>query len=835
MLKAACCIAASILLFLPAASCLYSAYHANSVEQAAAAERFARPEMCCPQPAERLVYFSAIVFLPVLLFGLAFAWRHLEKRLPPMPGLALGLEVAFVVALAVTAWLTLLANDYFHVRLNLFFQYPLLALPLLPAAFLALRWDLGGRRLVRPLLHLLAFGLTGVVFLACVFSDKIGDAGGADFNVMFFPVVQVYQGKALLIDCASQYGLYPQLLQPLFGLTGLTILNFTLVMAVLTAGSFAALWMFLSRICENKLAAFIGFAAMLFNSWFFFVRQTSHDRYFQYFPIRFVFPALMVLLAWRQLRRPTRRLYWGLLAFLAVGVLWNLDAGLPSLLTWTATLCFAELFADNWRAAARRVAGHLTATGASLATVVAVYSAVIRLRYGAFPDYGQLFYYQRLYFMAGFYKLPMSPPSTWVLVGLVYLGGLAYAAFALAARQGTPRAKMIFLLSVLGVGLSSYFQGRSHPIVLLLVWWPCLLLLTLFLDDLMLRLKEKPVGLLPWSATAVVAWFLVGSACSLAPEVRAITKKIRVDYRSMLDRKAPRLRHQEAALLTRFVPPGEKVVVASRHAALIHLASKRGAVNPVSFPGQMVLMEEYRRLSDLLAQSPSTPVLIDKSVFTLENWQASDRGLRALVAMLQKRYEVAAATEETLLFARRSGEERLLGADEQAVFHVGVRDGAPLDGLGFGQFSLPPVWSLEMVVKPAAVQSANAALVGNHGSHLGGFVIHQETPGVWTLVVGDGKAYQPVLHFSLRPGEWNYLALVRTEDAFTVYLDGAPIASKSVGALQIGETPLPLQIGNWVNNDRPFSGEVKEVRILDRALAVSEIAAAAESVRNKVP
>jgi hypothetical protein len=466
---------------------------------------------------------------------------------------------------------------------------------------------------------------------------------------------------------------------------------------------------------------------------------------------------------------------------------------------------------------------------------VGVYSAVIRLRYGAFPDYGQFFYYQRLYFMAGFYKLPMSPPSTWVLVGFVYLAGLAYAAFALAARRDAPRAKMIFLLSVLGVGLSSYFQGRSHPIVLLLVWWPCLLLLTLFLDDLVLRLKEKSAGLLPWSATAVVAWFLVGSACSLAPEVRAVTKKIDVDYRSMLDRKAPRRRQQETALLTRFVPPGEKVVVASRNAALIHLASKRAAVNPVSFPGQMVLMEEYRRLSEFLAQSPSTPVLIDKSVFTLENWQASDRGLRALVAMLQKKYEVAAATEDSLLFAQRPGEEPLLGADELAVIHVGVRDGVPLDGLGFGQFSPPPVWSLEMVVKPSGAQGPNAALVGNHGSHLGGFVIHQETPGVWALVVGDGKAYQRVLQFSLRPGEWNYLALVRTGDAFTVYLDGASLASKAVGALKIGETPLPLQIGNWVNNDRPFSGEVKEIRILDRTLAVSEIAVAAEKVRNKLP
>ncbi len=257
----------------------------------------------------------------------------------------------------------------------------------------------------------------------------------------------------------------------------------------------------------------------------------------------------MVLLAWRYLRRPTRRLYWGLLVFLAAGVLWNLDAGLPSLGAWAATVCFAELFAYDWRTAARRVIGHLAAAGCVLAAVAAFYSMVIRLRYGVFPDYGQFFFYQRLYFAAGFAKLPMTPLSAWVLVGLVYLGGMAHAAFALAARQPTPRANMTFLLAVLGVGLSSYYQGRSHPNVLLLVCWPCLILLTLFLDDLLLRLRENPLALLPWFATAIISWFLVGSAWTLAPEIRSIAKKIAADYGMMLNANNSSPRREELALL----------------------------------------------------------------------------------------------------------------------------------------------------------------------------------------------------------------------------------------------------------------------------------------------
>ena len=237
MFKAACCMAASVLLFLPIAFWLYSVAPVNPAEQAAVADRFVMPEYCRPEPGERLVYLSAIVFLPVTLFGLAFAWPRWGDRLALPPVVVLSLEIALAVGFSATAWLAVLGNDYYHLRLNLFFLYPLLAVPLLPAALLAMRLDWGGERRVRPFLHLLAVGLAGVTFLGSVFNDKGLYTSGSHFNVVFFPVVQVYQGKALLINCSSQYGLYPQLLLPLFCLVGLSVLSFTVVMALLTGAS----------------------------------------------------------------------------------------------------------------------------------------------------------------------------------------------------------------------------------------------------------------------------------------------------------------------------------------------------------------------------------------------------------------------------------------------------------------------------------------------------------------------------------------------------------------------------------------------------------------------
>ena len=59
MRKAACCIAAAVLLLLPVAFWLYSAAPVNPAEQAVVADRFVRPDLCCPRPGERGSFTSA--------------------------------------------------------------------------------------------------------------------------------------------------------------------------------------------------------------------------------------------------------------------------------------------------------------------------------------------------------------------------------------------------------------------------------------------------------------------------------------------------------------------------------------------------------------------------------------------------------------------------------------------------------------------------------------------------------------------------------------------------------------------------------------------------------
>ena len=140
MAKEACCVAASVLLFLPLALWLHSTVRVTPAQRAVVARNFVHPDECHPEPGERLAYLAGIVFLPACLFGLAFVCRRWRRRLPTSAGLAWGVEITLAVALAVFTWLALLADEYLYLRLNLFFVAPLLAVPLLPAALVALRW-----------------------------------------------------------------------------------------------------------------------------------------------------------------------------------------------------------------------------------------------------------------------------------------------------------------------------------------------------------------------------------------------------------------------------------------------------------------------------------------------------------------------------------------------------------------------------------------------------------------------------------------------------------------------------------------------------------------------
>ncbi len=161
-------------------------------------------------------------------------------------------------------------------------------------------------------------------------------------------------------------------------------------------------------------------------------------------------------------------------------------------------------------------------------------------------------------------------------------------------------------------------------------------------------------------------------------------------------------------------------------------------------------------------------------------------------------------------------------------FHVGFNKKLVPNGAEFAPIKLEDSFSIELIVKPSAEQVPYAGLIGNHPGEKdhGGFVIQQD--GVllnnYYFTFGDGEKWMDNTYFKLHTGEWNYVAVTfnKSTQDILVYVNGALVAHQVVNG-HFENSQLSLFVGNWINGDRPFNGNIDEVRISNDVISFEQI------------
>lgn len=333
--------------------------------------------------------------------------------------------------------------------------------------------------------------VVGLAMLAafCLFSCRIYAVSAIDdswqmtshLDAVLYSVSQVATGKSILVDLPAQYGLYGELLAPIFRVVGLSVLSFTTVMAILYSIAVGMVLYLLARLVKTdimRLAGGLSLVSILGYSW-----AAPLDTYFQYYPIRFLLPALAAGLYLNYLTRP------GTLKLVALGIVggvalpWNLDSGVP---------VFGSLFAALLLSAILEKQGlkPLMVFCISSALTVLAFIATLYAK-GNSPDWGEVVRYQTIFYINGQFMLPMSlRQGLWLLVLAALIAGIVSFAF----KQRDVASKSILQISVLGIGLFAYFQGRSNIIVLMLCCWPALLVMFHLADRLLLATWDGRAG-----------------------------------------------------------------------------------------------------------------------------------------------------------------------------------------------------------------------------------------------------------------------------------------------------------------------------------------------------
>lgn len=562
-----------------------------------------------PERAERYLFIAALLFFPI---SISFFLRFL-KGAKWSAGL-LSILILFGVSgflLEDKSYVKNLHGYLFYLQYTVFDRYPVLFLMVLSSLILVLN-----KPISKWLTGTLVFFMLMLVFLVGLYCENDPSIFHVHLNVIFYPIQQVLAGNSLGVEINSQYGFFPFFLKPVFYILGLSILKFTLVMSVLNVTSLYCVYLFLKKVILKPHFVILGFSAVVSFCYFHpkllssMQDQSLIDLYFQYWPIRTLFPLSLPLFLVLFFRKPSVGLYRSGLLFYAVGCLWNVDSGVPTFLTLIATLCFGSKI--------REVVQHIVASMMSLALVLAFYFLICRFQSGQFPDFSEFLAFQNLFYMGGFFMLPMPFFHLWNWVLLIYLLGLAIAFREAQKNNFSEDARLIFALSILGLGCFSYYQGRSHDLNLPGVMVPAVLLSTYLLDRLWNTAKSS---VLSWGFCWVTIILHLGVGVSLITalpdyysSIGFRVKEILKDHSAFMER--------EKKFLSRLNHLNEEVLILSEYSMILHLLS--GTRAPATdLPPAMLSVRDYQKLMDGVEAKKYSKIIVHE--FYAKDWNNGDR------------------------------------------------------------------------------------------------------------------------------------------------------------------------------------------------------------------
>ena len=319
---------------------------------------------------------------------------------------------------------------------------------------------------------------------------------GIHFQASMYALTQVVAGKPLLAAAPPLYGCYAAFLAPIFQVIGLSLFKLTMVLSALLLAAHVSVLAVARRHIRTRPLMLLFCAALFYTMALWHFGRQPFDVFFQYWPIRYLFPALSVPLFMAVSRRATPASVAGLGLVCGLALVWNLETGIA--VTGATLFTFALEALGTW---IRRKRGSgvpplsspwkLPLAGVSAGLTVALCYWLLWRQTGGVHPLHSTGDYQRLFYVSGATMLPLPlTPHPWYLVQLVYLTALASGISGLVL-QGRAKAwsRLAAYLAVLGEGLFTYYQGRSHDFNLTCVAWPAILLGFLMADRLVRAIR----------------------------------------------------------------------------------------------------------------------------------------------------------------------------------------------------------------------------------------------------------------------------------------------------------------------------------------------------------
>ena len=415
----------------------------------------------------------------------------------------------------------------------------------------------------------------------------------------------VLDGRTPLVDFHSQYTqLLPYALAGSLGVFGASVGAWTGTLIVLSALALSAVYALLRRVARSSVAALALFVPFVAGSAYLIFGRLSPFEIFALWPMRY---GGAYLLAWLTARHidgavPHRR--WVLLGAGGLVMLNNLEFGLPA----CAGALIAIVYADPPRS--RAAALRLLADGAiGLLAALGVVSAIALLHGGALPRFGLLLEFPRIYGIGGWELEPMAAAGLHVVVYATFVAAVVVATVrAVRGDENPVLTGMLVWSGIFGLGVGSYFAGRSDPLNLVSLfsaWCLAIVLLTLVVVERIVRSGRRP----SLGDLAVLFGFAL-AGCSLFQLPRPWAEVERL-------RQTTVATYQQAAavqLVAQTTRPGQKVVILTSLGHRVAFDAGVVDVSPYSGIESMPTIEQMDRTLDVARREGAFQIYLDRTL-----------------------------------------------------------------------------------------------------------------------------------------------------------------------------------------------------------------------------
>jgi len=468
--------------------------------------------------------------------------------------------------------------------------------------------------------------------------SDLSDAGPITFhlNVLLHALAQVSNGRHWLVDFPHMYGGYIEFLGPVLSWLPRRIESILWILAPFCIG--ATLFLLGSaRLLINRPAVLLLTGLTLFHmeafSW--------GDPYYNYNAVRRFFPALGLFLALLYFRKPGILKYTSASLAAAVATIWNLDTGLVLWGSWTVATTASDLFDRRWRAAARALA-------IQLGTVVALwllFFLYLRIIGGKAPQWRQLFVFQDLNLHYGFFGSPLRAPDFWCVFALVQVAGLALALILKARGSSSWRVPALLMVSLMGIGLSSYYFGRAMAPNLMGSGYITILLLGFLLDQGIRLMAAGKLPRIAWGYLLPAMIILAWGALNFSFAMRKIPSRDGAAFLAWRSGNCPI--SEEVRFVVAHTSPGEPTLIFSHHSGFYHYLSQTPSPVDAGGPLEWARSQDIDAIVGALNRHAAVKLLIDKN-FDMFHFYRPEIDARIEQAVANSYHAVAASASGKL-------------------------------------------------------------------------------------------------------------------------------------------------------------------------------------------